>query len=246
MYTTQKRLLTAYRLKGLRIEKKLSPAELAADLKRIYGDRINASKESIIGWETTNEDSPKFKHGFGMRIDTLCMLADYYGTTVNYLLGETGYKERETLGLSDLAIENLTNHPPYNMTFQLPEDAIKTETIRRRGVVDGTPGTVIEEQQITLTPDFLNYIDQIPRIYLKALNEILEQHPAIMSTVCTILFADDGISRNETIDSFTVDGFTFIPEKADGKGSINAHLDRLCDSILFLREQIQERSKDNG
>lgn len=247
MYTTEKRRLTAYRLKGLRQEKGLTPAQLAAELKRIYGDKISASKESIIGWETVSEDSPKFRHGFGMRIDTLCMLADYYSTTINYLLGETGYRERKTLGLSDRAIENLTNHPPYDMVFQCASESVQIKTTRHRRIVNGKPGTLIEEQQVQLTPDFFGEIDKIPRIYIKALNDILEKHPAIMSTICTILYADGDISRNDSIDHFAVDGFTFTPVKPNGKGSINAHLDDLCDSILFLREQIiKGRIEDNG
>lgn len=245
MYTQEKRRMTAIRIRELRKQKGLSPKELAEDMKKKFGDSIQVSEASINVWETQQEGTEKFKKGYGMRISTLCLLADYFETTVDYLIGETKVRERETLGLSERALDILTNCIPANMSFSLPKGAIKTVTHRHREEVNGKPGTIVEEKQVEIQDSFYSEVDKIPSLYIKTLNEILENHRSILSTISTIIFAENGISRSEDIEHFTVDGFVFHPLKPCGRSSINAFLDELSSEVLALRQTVQERERRN-
>ena len=239
MYTFENRRITALRLNDLRTKRELSPAELASDLKSKYGEHIKISKDAILGWETTNPNSPKFKKGFGMRIDTICMLADYFDVPVDYLLGRSDNKEKQALGLSEIAMVNLF-HIPYNWSYRSSDNEIVTRIRRERR--NGKPGQKVEEY--IFTDQFFTNMDKIPRIYPRALNAILEDMPSILSTICAILFADKGLSRRDPVDHIAIDGFEFFPAAPDGNPSINSHLDDLCDSLLGLRQMLQEQ--DNG
>ena len=115
MYTKEDRKKTAYRLRALRGRERLSIPELSRKIKSKYDVSISPdsygvsiSPDSIRVWETDVEDKGgRFKKGFGMRIDSLCCLADFFDVSPGYLLGEDQYTEQTNLGLSDKAVETL-------------------------------------------------------------------------------------------------------------------------------------------
>lgn len=64
-------------LKLLRIEKGLSQKQLA--------EKVNVSQQSINKYEN---------HDVEPNLETLCMLADFFGTSVDYLIGHTDIKNK--------------------------------------------------------------------------------------------------------------------------------------------------------
>lgn len=74
----------------LRKGKKLSPKDLEAALRKDYD--ILISESSLKNYEITNPKEERYTKGFGMRIEYLYALADFYGVSTYYLLGNTNIK----------------------------------------------------------------------------------------------------------------------------------------------------------
>ena len=83
---------TAMRLRALRESQGISPEMLARRLEEQYGVQI--SHDSLRGYEVTS--GPRAGKSEGMRIQTLRMLAHYYGVSTDYLLGLSDDPTRRT------------------------------------------------------------------------------------------------------------------------------------------------------
>lgn len=86
-YDDSKKTTTAKRLRQLRKDKGLSPKELEKKIETTYG--IAISESTLKNYEIQNPSQERFKKGFGMRIEYLFILADFYGVSTDYLLGLT-------------------------------------------------------------------------------------------------------------------------------------------------------------
>ena len=141
-YNKSQKNLTAKHLKDLRMENKLSHEKLAEILSRTYykdeqGGIIKRTEDSpkydefvtpntissgvLKNYElTTDKDvaPSRMKAGFGMSISYIAMFADFYGVSVDYLLGLAPYPStdldvkaiNEKTGLSEKAIEYLISY----------------------------------------------------------------------------------------------------------------------------------------
>lgn len=105
--------ILAKRLKKLREEKELSHEKLKAVLEAQYGLKI--SKDSLINYEVSDDKHVKAGSSMAMRVEYLYCFADFYGVTLDYLVGKTDNKTPEPvlqnaaayMGLSDEAINNI-------------------------------------------------------------------------------------------------------------------------------------------
>lgn len=112
-YTKERKIVTAERLKKLREGKNLSHAALADLLHEKYGKNI--SRDVLINYEISEPNHSKFDTGFGMRIEYIANLADFYKVSVDYLLGMSDTKsiDKDVISacnythLSESALENL-------------------------------------------------------------------------------------------------------------------------------------------
>ena len=111
----------ANRIKDLRKEKAeregrktISHEFLSSEIKRIYG--VDVKKDSLINYEISEKDRTKAENtpNLKMRVEVLLCLADYFGVSLDYLVGRSNIRRDEIngvlavdLGLSDLAITNL-------------------------------------------------------------------------------------------------------------------------------------------
>lgn len=77
------------RLEELRKSKGLTHVALAKQLKEAYG--IEVSRDSLMAYEISSEFRAKASKlpNLGMRIEYLYCLADFYGVSLDYLLGKT-------------------------------------------------------------------------------------------------------------------------------------------------------------
>lgn len=103
------------RLKELREERLLSHDKLKDQLKEKYG--ISVSRDSLMAYEISDETRAKADKlpNMGMRSETLYCLADFYGVSLDYLLGKTDIKSSDTdlrsvceyTGLTEQAVKNI-------------------------------------------------------------------------------------------------------------------------------------------
>ena len=103
------------RLKELREERGLSHDKLIKQLNERYG--VSVSRDSVMAYEISDEKRSKASKlpNMGMRAETLYCLADFYGVSLDYLLGKTDIKSFDTdlksvceyTGLSEQAVENI-------------------------------------------------------------------------------------------------------------------------------------------
>lgn len=77
------------RLRELREERGLSHVELIKQLNEKYS--ISVSRDSIMAYEIADGSRAKASKlpNMGMRVETLYCLADFYGVSLDYLLGKT-------------------------------------------------------------------------------------------------------------------------------------------------------------
>ena len=75
------------RLKALREKEGLSHDKLGKTLSEKYG--IGFDKTTLMNYEVSCENHTKFGKNLGMGADRLCVLADFYGVSTDYLLGIT-------------------------------------------------------------------------------------------------------------------------------------------------------------
>ena len=81
----EKSFVMAKRLKELREGKRLSHVNLAKALKDQYG--IEISRDSLMAYEVSDPNNTKAYRNEGMKVEYLRCLAEYYGVSVDYLLG---------------------------------------------------------------------------------------------------------------------------------------------------------------
>lgn len=103
------------RLKALREERGLSHVDLIKQLNEKYG--ISVSRDSVMAYEISDETRAKASKlpNMGMRVETLYCLADFYGVSLDYLLGKTTVKAADCnmqymsgyTGLSEQTLEIL-------------------------------------------------------------------------------------------------------------------------------------------
>lgn len=99
-------------LKNLRKENKLTQKELA--------DKINVTHVSISGYESGNRNPDT---------ETLQLIADYFDTSVDYLLGRT-HKKGSSKYLKDKEFEKFINDPELEKWYkELPQS--NEEDLRR-------------------------------------------------------------------------------------------------------------------
>ena len=78
--------ILATRLKELRNERGLSHVKLGEALAEQYGVLI--SKDSLINYEVAEDNHVKAGSSINMRVEYLFYLADFYGVSLDYLLGK--------------------------------------------------------------------------------------------------------------------------------------------------------------
>lgn len=90
------------RLKELRQEHGLSHVQLSNQLKNKYG--ISVSRDSLMAYEVADDARSKADKlpNLGMRVEYLYCLADFYGVSLDYLVGNTDYRD---INHSNLNIE---------------------------------------------------------------------------------------------------------------------------------------------
>lgn len=110
-YTDEQIRTTKELLKQLRTTKGLSYERLASLIEE--KENVPISRGALQYYEITDEDHERYKTTQGMSIEYLVALADFYGVSVDYLLGRTPCKEannkeiNKRISLSDSAIRNL-------------------------------------------------------------------------------------------------------------------------------------------
>lgn len=131
------------RLKELREERGLTHAGLIKQLSEKYG--VSVSRDSIMAYEISDESRAKADKlpNLGMRVEYLYCLADFYGVSLDYLLGKTAVKTAdcsiqvmaEYTGLSEMALNKLndlnidTQQPPTDVLYYPNCFAIFMETL---------------------------------------------------------------------------------------------------------------------
>ena len=103
------------RLKKLREERGLSHDKLIKQLNEQYG--ISVSRDSLMAYEISDESRAKASKlpNMGMRVEFLYCLADFYGVSLDYLLGKTDVKAADCnlqyisdyIGLSESVLQKM-------------------------------------------------------------------------------------------------------------------------------------------
>lgn len=103
------------RLKDLREGCDLSHVDLIKQLSEKYG--ISISRDSLMAYEIADQTRAKASKlpNLGMRVEYLYCLADFFGVSIDYLLGKTDIKSVDAnlqsvcgyTGLSECAIKNI-------------------------------------------------------------------------------------------------------------------------------------------
>ena len=114
------------RLKELRQKQGLSHVQLSNQLKDKYG--ISVSRDSLMAYEVADDTRSKADKlpNLGMRVEYLYCLADFYGVSLDYLLGVSDYRgpleNEQTLQSLDIPERFITemlffkNNPEWGTT----------------------------------------------------------------------------------------------------------------------------------
>lgn len=102
----EKSIITAERLKQLREGKGLSHEKLSKALFDQYGIKI--SSDSLINYEVSDIHHSKAYKNQGMRIEYLRCLADFYGVSADYILGQINDPCRAPSAIDDLGLSEKT------------------------------------------------------------------------------------------------------------------------------------------
>ena len=86
IFNDKNSILLSKRLKELREEKKLSHEKLCEQLQQAG---VKIGLQSLKNFEVTEKRHSKFEAAKGMKAETLFNLAEFYGVSVDYLLGRT-------------------------------------------------------------------------------------------------------------------------------------------------------------
>lgn len=110
-FDIEKSFIMAERLKQLREEKGLSHEKLSKALFDQYGVKI--SSDSLINYEVADAGHTKAYKNQGMRVEYLRCLADFYGVSADYILGQINDPCRapsaiDELGFSEKAVRWFT------------------------------------------------------------------------------------------------------------------------------------------
>lgn len=98
----EKSFVMAKRLKELREGKRLSHVNLAKALKDQYG--IEISRDSLMAYEVSDPNNTKAYRNEGMKVEYLRCLAEYYGVSVDYLLGYKNDRNVAPSAVDDLGL----------------------------------------------------------------------------------------------------------------------------------------------
>ncbi len=89
IFNDKNSILLSKRLKELREEKKLSHEKLCEQLQQAG---VKVGLQSLKNFEVTEKRHSKFEAAKGMKVETLFNLAEFYGVSVDYLLGRAETK----------------------------------------------------------------------------------------------------------------------------------------------------------
>lgn len=212
---------TAKRLKELRIEKGFTYYSLAKAINERYGGK-SITQTTLKYLEIADpEQNPKlYEKGFGVKVSTLLMLADFYNVSVQYLIGTTDTRastdDMETAvkvtGLSEKSINALNMFP----------------------------------SEIAVLADSINIVFAKME-HLKTymiMNDILEHGTGLITRIAQLLYVEDlDIHEN---DKMTIDGIEYsFPTISEAK--FYGYMEMLKGHIQTLRGIIQnERQGTKG
>lgn len=159
-YDEKRKILTAERLKALREGKKLSHEALADKLSEKYGKSI--SRDVLINYEISDQYHSKFNTGFGMRIEYIANLADFYEVSTDYLLGMTDTKSVsekiksscQYTKLSESALEKLheyVNDPKRTLCIKILSFMLENGHVQR--ITDILNNSLIKSYEYKLIYD---------------------------------------------------------------------------------------------
>lgn len=94
--------ILAQNLKELRKNKGISTEKLSQKIKELYG--ISISADSLANYEVDDQYHTKYLKNMGMRVEYLQCLSDFYGVTVDYLLGNTNDPSPKPCAVDDLGL----------------------------------------------------------------------------------------------------------------------------------------------
>ena len=103
------------RLKKLREDKGLSHQKLAEELTKKYGNKNVKSmkilsKQVLINYEVNDKSHINFGKVKGMSVETLCMLADFYEVSIDYILKGDNVEFEEALKDDFNKLQEAFNH----------------------------------------------------------------------------------------------------------------------------------------
>lgn len=161
--------ILAQNLKELRKNKGISTEKLSQKIKELYG--ISISADSLANYEVDDQHHTKYLKNMGMRVEYLQCLSDFYGVTVDYLLGNTKDPSPkpcavDVLGLSTNAIEALSGkHAPLTKKI-FGEDKMYTNwanTCRKYHTLDlrQMVNLLLEDERTHEAMDFLQLASEL-------------------------------------------------------------------------------------
>lgn len=191
-YTDEQKIVTAARLKQLRKSKltqkgkSFSYQTLMAEITKRFPD-THISDKSLMYYEIQNSSNEKFYIGKGMKIETLALLADFYGVSCDYLLGrdpsdvekisetsaKIGIDEKSTEILLSLMKEKAVN---YQLIFII-NCLIHSVSINAVGESQKTPkgDNSVTSKSDCISPTFIN--DLARYLYFVCGPQYFDNHP---------------------------------------------------------------------
>jgi hypothetical protein len=191
-YTDEQKILTATRLKQLRKSKRTQKGKsfsyqtLMTEITKRFPD-THISDKSLMYYEIQNSSSEKFYIGKGMKIETLVLLADFYGVSCDYLLGrdpsdpETIRETSAKIGIDDESTEillTLMNNKAVNdRLIFIINCLIHSVSIN---AVEGSQKTPSSNNPVAsnsdcISPSFTNYLARY--LYFVCGPQYFEDHP---------------------------------------------------------------------
>lgn len=191
-YTDEQKIVTATRLKQLRKSKltqkgkSFSYQTLMTEIAKRFPD-THISDKSLMYYEIQNSSNEKFYIGKGMKIETLALLADFYGVSCDYLLGrdpsdaekisetsaKIGIDEKSTEILLSLMKEKAVNYQLISIINCL----IHSVSINVVGESNKTPrgNNSVASKSDCISPTFINSLARY--LYFSCDPQYFTNHP---------------------------------------------------------------------